>query len=198
MDSYCWNVTGQIGNFYTPCFNNTNFLASLKHPMQRLVNFIDSVNTSISRLVSLLILLMVVITFIIVVMRYAFGYGFVWMQELLLWFHGIVLMSGISYTMLDNQHVRVDVLYRNFNKKKKAKIEIINILFFVMPLSIYLIYISQNFVGISWEVQEISRDSGGLPFPAIPLIKTMLIVMPTLLSIQGLSILYKNIKLMRS
>ena len=166
--------------------------------MQRLVNFIDSVNTSISRLVSLLILLMVVITFIIVVMRYVFGYGFVWMQELLLWFHGIVLMSGISYTMLNNQHVRVDVLYRNFNKKEKAKIEIINILFFVMPLSIYLIYISQNFVGISWEEQEISRDSGGLPFPAIPLIKTMLIVMPTLLSIQGLSILYKNIKLMRS
>ena len=107
-------------------------------------------------------------------------------------------MSGISYTMLKNQHVRVDVLYRNFNKIEKAKIEIINILFFVMPLSIYLIYISQNFVGISWEVQEISRDSGGLPFPAIPLIKTMLIVMPTLLSIQGLSILYKNIKLMRS
>jgi len=166
--------------------------------MQRLVNFIDSVNTSISRLVSLLILLMVVITFIIVVMRYVFGYGFVWMQELLLWLHGIVLMSGISYTMLNNQHVRVDVLYRNFNKKEKAKIEIINILFFVMPLSIYLIYISQNFVGISWKVQEISRDSGGLPFPAIPLIKTMLIVMPTLLSIQGLSILYKNIKLMRS
>ena len=62
--------------------------------------------------------------------------------------------------MLNDQHVRVDVLYRNFNKKEKAKIEIINILFFVMPLSIYLIYISQNFVGISWEVQEISRDSG--------------------------------------
>ena len=158
MDSYCWNVTGQIGDFYTPCSNNTNILASLKHPMQRLVNFIDSVNTSISRLVSLLILLMVVITFIIVVMRYLFGYGFVWMQELLLWFHGIVLMSGISYTMLDNQHVRVDVLYRNFNKREKAKIEIINILFFVMPLSIYLIYISHSFVGISWEVQEISRD----------------------------------------
>ena len=99
--------------------------------MQRLVNSIDSLNTSISRLVSLLILLMVVITFIIVVMRYVFGYGFVWMQELLLWFHGIVLMSGISYTMLNDQHVRVDVLYRNFNKKEKAKIEIINILFFL-------------------------------------------------------------------
>ncbi len=166
--------------------------------MKRLFNFIDSANTSISKLVSLLILFMVVITFIIVIMRYIFGYGFVWMQELLLWFHGIILMSGISYTMLNNEHVRVDVLYRNFNKKEKAKIEIINILFFVMPLSIYLIYLSQNFVGISWAVQEISRDSGGLPFPAIPLIKTMLIIMPTLLSIQGLSILYKNIKLMRS
>ena len=135
MDSYCWNVAGQIGDFYTSCFNNTNILASLKNPMKRLVNFIDSVNTSISRLVSLLILLMVAITFIIVVMRYVFGYGFVWMQELLLWFHGIVLMSGISYTMLNNQHVRVDVLYRNFNKKEKAKIEIINILFFVFLLN---------------------------------------------------------------
>ena len=86
MDSYCRNVTGQVGDFHTPCFNNTNILASLKDLMKRLVNFIDSVNTSISRLVSLLILLMVIITFIIVVMRYVFGYGFVWMQELLLWF----------------------------------------------------------------------------------------------------------------
>ena len=127
-----------------------------------------------------------------------FGIGYVWLQELLVWMHGIALMLGISYTMQLNGHVRVDILYKDFSYKSKAKIEIFSILFLLIPFSLYLIYVSWNFVWMSWSISEISRDSGGIPFPAIPIAKTAIMIMPFLLLLQSFSLSVKQIKKLKS
>ncbi len=114
------------------------------------------------------------------------------MQESLVWFHSAIFLLGSAYTLQQNEHVRVDILYRSFSQKKQDWINIMGILIFVFPVCIYFIIVSWGFVYASWSVNEISRDAGGLPYPAIPILKSMLIIMPITLILQSLSILIKT------
>ena len=134
---------------------------------------------------------MVLTTFLIVILRYAFNLGAIFLQESLVWLHSAIFLLGSAYTLQYNEHVRVDILYRTFSKKKQAWINTIGILVFVFPVCIYFISASWSFVYASWSVNEISRDAGGLIYPAIPLLKSMLILMPLTLFFQSLSILIK-------
>ena len=97
--------------------------------MIKIISAVDRFILRITNIASSLLLAMVFITFLIVILRYVFGLGYVWLQELLVWMHGIALMLGISYTMQLNGHVRVDIFYKDFNDKSKAKVEIFSILF---------------------------------------------------------------------
>ena len=166
--------------------------------MINIISTFDRFILRITNIASTLLLAMVFITFLIVILRYMFGLGYVWLQELLVWMHGTALMLGISYTMQLNGHVRVDIFYKDFNDKSKAKVEIFSILFFLIPLSLYLIFVSWNYVWMSWSISEISRDSGGIPFPAIPIAKTTIMIMPFLLLLQSFSLFVKQIKKLKS
>ena len=166
--------------------------------MIKIISALDRFILRITNVASTLLLAMVFITFLIVILRYVFGLGYVWLQELLVWMHGVALMLGISYAMQLNGHVRVDILYKDFSYKSKAKVEILSILIFLIPISMYLIFVSWNFVWMSWSISEISRDSGGIPFPAIPIAKTTIMIMPFLLMLQSLSLFVKQIKILKS
>ncbi len=74
----------------------------------RFVRFVDRMNESIGRGVAWLTLAMVLITFVVVILRYVFSIGWVWLQESYVWVHGIVFMIGAGYTLLHNGHVRVE------------------------------------------------------------------------------------------
>jgi TRAP-type mannitol/chloroaromatic compound transport system permease small subunit len=129
---------------------------------------------------------------LIVILRYGFNLGAIYMQESLVWFHSAIFLLGSAYTLQQNEHVRVDILYRSFSQKKQDWINIMGILIFVFPVCIFFIIVSWGFVYASWSVNEISRDAGGLPYPAIPILKSMLIIMPITLILQSLSILIKT------
>ena len=55
---------------------------------------------------------MVIVVFTVVVLRYGFNVGFIWMQEVYVWLHSFVFMLGAGFTYLANEHVRIDVFYR--------------------------------------------------------------------------------------
>ena len=134
---------------------------------------------------------MVLTILLIVILRYAFNLGAIFLQESLVWLHSAIFLLGSAYTLQNNEHVRVDILYRTFSKKKQDWINTIGILIFIFPVCIYFIFVSWDFVYASWSVNEISRDAGGLVYPAIPLLKSMLLLMPITLFFQSLSILIK-------
>ena len=134
---------------------------------------------------------MVITILLIVILRYAFNLGAIFLQESLVWLHSAIFLLGSAYTLQNNEHVRVDILYRTFSKKKQDWINTIGILVFIFPVCIYFIFVSWDFVYASWSVNEISRDAGGLVYPAIPLLKSMLLLMPVTLFFQSLSILIK-------
>lgn len=147
---------------------------------------------------SWLTILMVIVTVVIVVMRYVFDAGAVWLQESVVWMHAVVFMVGAAYTLQQDEHVRVDIFYRDMSERRRAWIDLLGTLLFLLPLCVFLGYKSWDFVVVSWQLGESSREPGGMPFPFVPLLKSVLLVMPLLLALQGVSMLLRALQVIRS
>jgi len=154
---------------------------------------LDRISIATGRATAWLTLLMVLVTFLIVVLRYAFGIGAIWLQQSLTWMHAAVFMLGAAYTLQDDGHVRVDIFYRDMSERHKAWVNLLGVLFLLFPLSGFFVYESFNYVVAAWKIGETSRDAGGLPYPAIPLLKSILILMPVAVALQGLSMLLNSV-----
>src|SRR3546814_1882408 len=89
---------------------------------------------------------MVWITFAVVVLRYVYSIGWVWLQESYVWLHGIVFMVGAGYTLLHNAHVRVDIFYRPSNVRYKAMVDLFGSLLLLLPVTLVVTYASYGFV----------------------------------------------------
>ncbi len=140
---------------------------------------------------------MILVTTIVVVMRYVFDAGLIWLQESVIWMHAAVFMLGAAYTLLHEDHVRVDVFYRDMSSRRRALVDLIGVGVFLLPMCVFLGYKSYDFVAASWSIHEASRESGGLPYPFVPLLKTALLVMPITLALQGVSLMRKSLAALR-
>jgi len=158
---------------------------------------IDRMSHATGKLVAWLTLIMVVVTCIIVVMRYVFDAGLIWMQESVIWMHGTVFMLGAAYTLLHEDHVRVDVFYRAMSERRRAWVDLIGVVIFLLPLCILLAVTSYDFAAFSWSIQEASRESGGLPYPLVSILKSMLVVMPIAVGLQGISLRLRSVATIR-
>lgn len=134
-----------------------------------------------------LTVLMVLGTFVIVVLRYVFALGWIWMQESITWMHAAVFMLGAAYTLKRDEHVRVDIFYRRMTPRRQAIVDILGTLIFLIPMMVFLASISLGYVRSSWAVHEASREAGGLPYPFVPLLKTLIPVTALLLALQGVA-----------
>ncbi len=132
---------------------------------------------------------MVAGTFLIALLRYAFSLNWIWMQELVVWMHAVVFMLAAAYTLNRDEHVRVDIFYREFSARSKALVNLIGCLVFLLPLSGILIYTSFDYVVTSWSITEGSREAGGLPFPFVPMLKSAIPVAFVLVALQGIAII---------
>jgi TRAP-type mannitol/chloroaromatic compound transport system permease small subunit len=81
--------------------------------------------------------------------------------------------------------------------KGRALVDVIGILIFLLPLCIFLAWKAVDFVALSWNLKEASRESGGLPYPFIPLLKTIIVVMPVTVGLQGISLLLRSVRILR-
>ena len=161
-------------------------------------NLLDRISTAVGRAASWLTLFMVLVTFVVVVMRYVFDAGLIWVQESVTWMHAVVFMLGAAYTLRDEEHVRVDVFYRNMSPRRRAWVDLIGVAIFLLPLCVFLAWNSLDFVAQSWRIREMSRESGGLPYPFVPMLKSVLLLMPLAVAMQGLSLFLKSLKALRS
>lgn len=159
---------------------------------------LDRLSTAIGKAASWLTLFMVIVTFVVVVMRYAFDAGFIWIQESVVWMHAAVFMLGAAYTLREEDHVRVDVFYRNMSARRRAWVNFAGVLVFLLPMCGFLAWNSWDFVLQSWRIGEASREPGGLPYPLLPLIKSALLLMPLTLALQGLSLLLTSLRTLQS
>lgn len=160
--------------------------------------YIDRVSIATGRAASWLTLAMVLVTFVIVVMRYVFDAGLIWLQESVTWLHAVVFMFGAAYTLQQEGHVRVDIFYRDMSARRRASVNLLGVLFFIFPMCVFFVWTAWDYVSASWSVREVSINSGGLPFPFVPLLKSVLIAMPLALALQGVSLLLRSLKEIRN
>lgn len=152
---------------------------------------IDACNEWVGRLVSWVVVLLVAVVFIDVVMRYAANTSFVFTQELEWHLFGFIFLMGAGYTLLYDQHVRVDVVYQRLSERGQAWINVLGCLFFLFPGAILIIYTSFGFAREAFVFMEGSPDPGGIPFRFI--IKSCVPLGFLLLLFQGVSMFIRNL-----
>jgi TRAP-type mannitol/chloroaromatic compound transport system permease small subunit len=153
--------------------------------IKMITGIIDRSNELVGRVVSWVSLLLVLVVFVDVVMRYAFRISFVFTQELEWHLFAFIFLIGAGYTLLHDGHVRVDIIYQRLGPKGKAWINLIGVIFFLVPGCLLVISTSWKFVGNSFSIMEGSPDPGGIPYRFI--VKGTMTVGYILLLLQGIS-----------
>jgi TRAP-type mannitol/chloroaromatic compound transport system permease small subunit len=164
---------------------------SLFSKLARTSQMIDTFSEWTGRMVAWLTLLMVLITFLVVILRYAFSMGWIAMQESITYLYALVFLLGTAYTLKHDGHVRVDIFYRTMRPKAKALVNLCGILLLLLPTCVFLFWVSWDYVADSWSVRESSREAGGLP--GVFLLKTVILVMTALIFLQGISDLLRSV-----
>lgn len=159
-----------------------------------LAKWIDTLNEHVGRVVSLLALLMVLVQFIVVLQRYVFGIGSIWMQESIVYMHSFLFMLVAGYTLLHNGHVRVDVFYRTMSPRSKAWVDLLGTIFLIWPLCYLIFKVSLPYVEASWAVREGSRETSGIQ--GVFILKSVILAFVVLLALQSLSLLIHALRIL--
>ncbi|MCY4098735.1 MAG: TRAP transporter small permease subunit [Rhodospirillales bacterium] len=157
---------------------------------------IDQLNELIGRWIAWLTLFMVLVTVVIVVLRYGFNIGFIWMQESVRFMYAAVFLLGAGYTLKHDGHVRVDMLYERMGLQRRAWVDLLGTLLFLFPVCFSVIYFSWDYVLNSWADFEGSIEERGLH--AVYLLKTCIWLFAGLLILQGLATVIRTIHSLRS
>ncbi len=163
--------------------------------MLRLATLIDGFNDRLGRFVSWAALAMVLVQFIVVIMRYVFGLGSVWMQESIVYLHGLLFMLAAGYTLLMDEHVRVDIFYREASPRYKATVNLLGTLFFLWPVCWLIWDAAWPYVALSWSYLEGSQETSGIQ--AVFLLKSVILAFTVLVALQGVSILVHAFRTLR-
>ena len=138
----------------------------------------------VGRSVAWLTLVMTLLAFAIVVLRYGFNLGWIWLQESVTYLHATVFMLAAAWALQKDDHVRVDIFYRKASPRYRSIVNLVGTLLFLLPLCVFLIYVGWDYVTASWATREASREAGGLPL--VWVLKTLIIALPVLLLMQSL------------
>src|SRR5437867_4901307 len=153
--------------------------------MRELARRIDRFQEWFGRGVSWLSLAMVLVVFGDVVSRYGFRMTSGAIQELEWYLFGTLYLLAAGYTLLHDEHVRVDIMYSKLTPRRKAWLDFVLFWVFFFPSCLMVIYTAWPFVRTAWSVWEGSPDPGGLPLRW--LLKSMIIASFVLLVVQGIS-----------
>jgi TRAP-type mannitol/chloroaromatic compound transport system permease small subunit len=127
--------------------------------LEKLINkFSDFIGT----IAAILLLGLLANVFYDVIMRYLFNNVSIGMQELEWHLYASIFLLGITYTLKENAHVRVDIIYEHLNPKKQAFIDISGTLFLLLPFCLLVAYYGIGFARESFSLGEGSGDPGGL------------------------------------
>ena len=155
---------------------------------------IDRVNTFIGRNVSWLILVAVLVSAANAVIRKVFNTSSNSWLELQWYLYGAAFLGAAAYTLKENEHIRIDIIYGMWSRRTQHWIDLIGHLFFLMPFVTLMIYFLYPWVMRSYRIGEVSTNSGGLIlWPA----KAMLLIAFVMLFWQGISEIIKKIAIMR-
>jgi TRAP-type mannitol/chloroaromatic compound transport system permease small subunit len=160
----------------------------------RITHRIEAFIDLIGRGVSWLSLALVLLTCLVVLLRYVFDIGWIAMQDAISSLHATLFLLAAAYTLKYNEHVRVDIFYQHLNERGRAWIDLLGAVLILFPVCIFIFWISWLYVSDSWRIFESSSETGGLP--GVYLLKSMILLMAALLMLQGLALILKNLSVL--
>lgn len=164
--------------------------------LARTADALERVCEAAGRALSWLTLACVLVCFAVVVLRYVFDTGFIWMQELYVWLNAIVFTGCAGYALKHDKHVRVDLVYARLSRRGKARVDLAGAALMVAPWAVLNAWLAWPWLASSWATGERSGMPDGMP--ALYLLKAMIIVMSTLLLIQGIALGIRSWTALRS
>ena len=138
--------------------------------------YLENTINSLGRFISLMIPVMVILMIVIIVARYFLGIGLTGIQELIMYIHALIFLGCAGYVQYKDEHVRVDIFYRDASNKYKNKVNLILGILFLMPMVFVIGYFSIDLIEMSWKIQETSTEAGGLNYVYIQ--KTLILLFP--------------------
>lgn len=163
----------------------------MRGDMGQIADGLDTVNRLVGSVVRWFALLMVLLQFLVVLLRYIFGVSDIALNESVLYLHAGLFMLGAGYTLLVDGHVRVDIFYASASARSRAIIDIGGHLFLLIPSMLVVLYWSWPSVRNSWAILEGPISVGGIP--ASFLLKSLIPAFCVLLVVQSLSCLLRNV-----
>jgi len=150
---------------------------------------IDTLTKRIGYITAFLAIALAILVGYDATMRYLFSAGSIALQEIEWHIFDIVFLLGLSYALKHDKHVRVDIFFANYSKQTKAIVEILSMLFLLIPFSLFFLQGSFDMAVQSFVQNEISSDPGGLKYRFI--IKSVLFFAFILLVFQAISEIIK-------
>ncbi len=159
--------------------------------MQKISKNLDAFSELTGKICSWFVAVMVMVTCVVVIMRYGLDMGSVLLQDVVLYLHGGLFLLGAAFALKRGAHVRVDIFYRDFSDLRKAWVDLLGNIIFLQPVCWIILFFSWGFVEPSWRNMEGSPEPDGLPFVYVQ--KSLLIALAVLLGLQSLSEIFKSL-----
>ncbi len=155
---------------------------------------IDRMNEWIGKSVGWLILVAILVSAINATVRKLFNISSNAWLELQWYLYGAAFLGAAAYTLKQNEHIRIDIVYGLFSRRRQHWIDLFGHIFFLMPFTIMMVWMFVPYVAQSIRIGEVSTNAGGLTlWPA----KSLLLIGFCLLALQGVSEIIKKIAVMR-
>ena len=139
-------------------------------------------------------LAMAVAVGLVVVLRYVLDIGSIALQETVTYLHAGIFMLGTALTLQRGAHVRVDIFYRRFSRRTQAWVDSVGAIVFLLPMCVFIAWVSWDYVLRAWFIREASPDPGGLP--AVYLLKTLIPLLAGTLIVQGIAEILRNLAIL--
>jgi len=153
--------------------------------MTGIADRIDRLTSGVGRAVAWLVLMVVGLQFALVVARYLFGLGSVWLTESVIYAHATLFMLAAAWTLLADGHVRVDFFYADASARTKSIVDLIGALLLLLPFMLVLLWLSVPYAARSWAILEHSQEASGLPIVFV--LKSLIPLFAMLMALQGVS-----------
>src|SRR5690349_13506618 len=122
--------------------------------MKSIADAIDRLNSTIGRAAAWPCLAVATIQFAVVLLRYVFGIGSIWLQESIVYSHAALFLLAAAWTLRNKGHVRVDIFYSTANPHTKAMVDLLGACFLLIPFAGAILYFSLPYVSRSWSIFE--------------------------------------------
>ncbi|MEM9881284.1 MAG: TRAP transporter small permease subunit [Pseudomonadota bacterium] len=164
--------------------------------MDKIIAGIDTLNAAIGKAVAWAALALSLWQFGLIIAQSVFRASSIFAQESLIYMNALMFLGAGAFTLLRDEHVRVDLFYHRMSTRAKAWVNLLGTVLLLWPLCVLILYAGTPYVAASWALREGSIETSGIQ--AVYLLKTLILMFGVMMTLQGVSLFWRSLKTLRS